>query len=156
MLDVQRSRHVDRIVLLGRGDREAPQVLRIDSRIGSDAERPRLLVDAVELLRRKLGERLVRNRAAFARGRVRGHRRRRAQRGRRLDPPSPVARGWKQIEEGLDWRAHDAKTGPAAPAGLAGGSAYGRSGFSERPAHAQAPDEGARARHEPPPYPVPP
>ena len=100
---VDGSRYIDRLVF-GRGaDREAPEGL--EWKVRGHAHVPRPLSHRVELLRRKLRERLMRDLAAFTRGRVRSRRWRWSERGRRLNLHGPIARGREQIIEGSCRRA---------------------------------------------------
>src|SRR5438552_8043293 len=100
---VDGSRYIGRLVF-GRGaDREAPEGPAW--RYRGHAHVPRPLSHRVELLRRKLRERLMRDLAAFTRGRVRSRRWRWSERGRRLNLHGPIARGREQIIEGSRRRA---------------------------------------------------
>src|SRR5438309_1036129 len=103
MRHVDGPRYIDRLVL-GRGaDREAPQGL--GWKVRGHAHVPRPLSYRVELLRRKLSERLMSYRATFARSLVRSRRWRWSERGRRLNLHGPIARGREQIIEGSRRRA---------------------------------------------------
>src|SRR5207253_1987608 len=103
MRHVDGSRDIDRLVL-GRGaDREAPQGL--GWKVRGHAHVPRPLSYRVELLRRKLSERLMSYLATFARGRVRSRRWRWGECDRRLNRHRSIARGREQIVEGPRRRA---------------------------------------------------